>query len=132
MSHLLDLRPAYFVSLLTSILIRRWNVSPSGIVLAAMNNTYSGLLTMARCDTACMAEVAAVLAPVSGQPAVQGIINSGGVLADAMIPSQTAAGMRYATYFMVFKMETARIQNLADISLPAECFPKHLLINLRL
>ena len=87
---------------------RRCSGPPSGIVLASVSGTYSGLLTMSRCDTACAAEVAAVLAHVPGQPPVQAIIHSGGMLADAVIPSQTAVGMRYASlwfcYLMQFKM----------------------------
>jgi KR domain len=49
-------------------------------------------VTMARCDVCCAAE-AAQLAAGSGQP-LAGIIHAGGVLADAMIPSQTVAGIR--------------------------------------
>lgn len=68
---------------------------PEGIILAAMAGTNSGLITLAHCDTASAAEVAALLASRCGHPPLHGIIYSGGVLADALIPSQTASGMRY-------------------------------------
>ena len=67
---------------------------PTGILAAAMSGRYSGLVTVARCDTASGADVADVLAPEPGAPPVQGIVNSGGVLADAVISKQTAAGVR--------------------------------------
>ncbi len=51
-------------------------------------------MTVTRCDTACTAEVADMLAPVPGVPPAQGIIISGGVLADAVLSQQTAAGVR--------------------------------------
>ena len=69
---------------------------PSRIVSAAMNGSYAGLITAAHCDTASAVEVAAVLAPNSGHPPLEGIINSGGILADALILSQTVNGMRCA------------------------------------
>ncbi len=59
-----------------------------------MSSRYGGLVTVARCDTACAAEVTDMLAPVAGAPPAQGIINSGGMLADAVILKQTAAGVR--------------------------------------
>lgn len=40
-------------------------------------------------------QVEEVMRTKRGQPPVQGVINSGGVLADAVIPKQTAAGVRY-------------------------------------
>jgi KR domain len=49
-------------------------------------------VTMARCDVCCTAE-AAELAAGSRRP-LAGIIHAGGVLADAMIPSQTVSGIR--------------------------------------
>lgn len=48
-------------------------------------------VNMARCDVCCAAE-AAELAAGSSQP-LAGIIHAGGVLADAMIPSQTVSGI---------------------------------------
>ena len=51
-------------------------------------------MTVARCDTACAAEITDVLAPAPGVPPVHGVINSGGMLADAVISKQTAAGVR--------------------------------------
>ena len=48
-------------------------------------------VTMARCNVCCAAE-AAQLAAGSRQP-LAGIIHAGGVLADAMIPSQTVSGI---------------------------------------
>ncbi len=59
-----------------------------------MSGGYGGVVTAARCDTACGADVADILAPQSGAPPVQGIVNSGGVLADAVISKQTATGVR--------------------------------------
>ena len=59
-----------------------------------MDGRYGGLITVARCDTACVAEVTDMLAPVAGAPPAQGIVNSGGMLADAVISKQTAAGVR--------------------------------------
>ena len=55
---------------------------------------YGGLVTVTRCDTACAAEVGDTLAPGPGAPPVQGIVNSGGMLADAIISKQTATGVR--------------------------------------
>lgn len=49
-------------------------------------------VTMARCDV-CSAAEAADLAAGSRQP-LAGIIHAGGVLADAVIPSQTVSGIR--------------------------------------
>lgn len=49
-------------------------------------------VTMARCDVSCAAEAAEVAAG-SGKP-LAGIIHAGGVLADGMIPNQTASGIR--------------------------------------
>ena len=59
------------------------------------------LVTMLRCDTAAAAEAPAALLPPgpagggsSALPAPAGFINSGGVLRDAVLSAQTAAGMR--------------------------------------
>lgn len=60
----------------------------------ALSGAFGGCLTVARCDTACRSDVEALLATEKGQPPVHGIINSGGVLADAVIPKQMAAGVR--------------------------------------
>ena len=60
-----------------------------------MSGLYGGPVTVTRCDTACAGDVADTLAPGPGAPPVQGIINSGGMLADAMITKQTAAGVRW-------------------------------------
>ena len=73
---------------------RRSLGEPTGILAAAMSGGYGGVVTVARCDTACGADVADVLAPGPGAPPVQGIINSGGILADAVIAKQTATGVR--------------------------------------
>ena len=51
-------------------------------------------VAMLRCDTAVAAEAAAATMPVAGLPAVAGIVNSGGVLQDAVLTAQTAASMR--------------------------------------
>ena len=59
-----------------------------------MSGRYGGLVTVARCDTACAAELTDMLAPAPGVPPVHGVINSGGMLADAVISKQTAAGVR--------------------------------------
>ena len=60
----------------------------------ALSGAYGGCLTVARCDTGCRSDVEALLATEKGQPPVHGVVNSGGVLADAVIPKQTAAGVR--------------------------------------
>jgi hypothetical protein len=78
----------------SSPLIRRWSAAPIGIVADALSGAYGGCLTVARCDTGCRSDVEALLWPEKGQPPVHGIVNSGGVLADAVIPKQTAAGVR--------------------------------------
>ena len=49
---------------------------------------------MLRCDTGAAAEAGAALAASSGMPPVAGIINSSGILQDALLPAQTAASMR--------------------------------------
>lgn len=49
-------------------------------------------VTMARCDVACAEEAAAVL--LQEGPLLTGVVHAGGVLADAMIPNQTAAAVR--------------------------------------
>ena len=73
---------------------RRSAGEAAGILRAAISGSYGGLVTVSRCDTASAADVADVLAPGRGVPPVQGIVNSGGVLADAVISKQTAAGVR--------------------------------------
>jgi len=72
----------------------RWSGEPIGIVADALAGRYAGCLTIARCDTGSRAEVEEVMRTGKGQPPPQGIINSGGMLADAVIPKQTAAGVR--------------------------------------
>lgn len=51
---------------------------------------------MMRCDTAAAAEVAPALAGTAGLPPLAGIMNSGGMLRDGMLGTQTAASVRIA------------------------------------
>ena len=45
---------------------------------------------LAKCDTSSAEEAAAVLKPAKALPELQGLLNCGGVLADAVLSSQTA------------------------------------------
>lgn len=51
-------------------------------------------VVMMRCDTGMAAEAAAALASGAGLLPVAGIMNSGGILQDAVLTAQTAASMR--------------------------------------
>lgn len=51
-------------------------------------------VVLLRCDTAAAAEASPALASTAGLPPVAGVMNSGGVLQDAVLTAQTAASMR--------------------------------------
>ena len=65
----------------------------AGFLEDVVSGRCAACVTAARCDTACADEAAAILGAGArrvGVPPITGIINSGGVLADAILSSQTA------------------------------------------
>lgn len=82
---------------------RFWKTSPSymgincaGFLEDVVSGRCAAAVTAARCDTASADEAAAVLgagARRAGVPPITSIINSGGVLADAILSSQTAGAL---------------------------------------
>ena len=62
--------------------------------LAALAGATGAQVSMLRCDTGMAAEAACALATAAGLPPVAGIMNSGGILQDALITAQTAASVR--------------------------------------
>ncbi|KAK9803996.1 hypothetical protein WJX72_011444 [[Myrmecia] bisecta] len=75
----------------------RWSGEATGLLADVVSGRSAACVTITRCDTASTEEAAAVvtgLRRVKGKPRVQGVINCGGVLADAVIASQTAGHVR--------------------------------------
>ena len=65
----------------------------AGFLGSVMDGRCASSITAARCDTASIEEAAAVFGPAArkqGVPPVTGVVLSGGVLADAVLASQTA------------------------------------------
>ena len=84
-----------------TLLGRSGRVTPSPLV-AALYQSHSAV-TMARCDVSVAEEAAAAATGSSGSSdageagswkPLSGIVHAGGVLADGMIPNQTAASIR--------------------------------------
>ena len=61
---------------------------------AALAGATGAQVSMLRCDTGMASEAASALATAAGLPPVAGIMNSGGILQDALITAQTAASLR--------------------------------------
>jgi NAD(P)-dependent dehydrogenase (short-subunit alcohol dehydrogenase family) len=68
-------------------------VSGAVVQLAAHGNGSAAAFHMLRCDAASAEEVAAVAAAVTRGRKLQGVVHSGGMLADAAIPNQTLSGI---------------------------------------
>ncbi len=68
----------------------RWSGEISGVLAGATKGSSRTLLRLARCDTSSAEEAAAVLKPSKGLPELTGLLNCGGVLADAVLSSQSA------------------------------------------
>jgi len=75
------------------LLDRSGRLAEPQAVSAALLGT-AAQVAMLRCDTAASAEAAAAIVPATGLPPVAGIVNSGGVLQDAVLTAQTATSMR--------------------------------------
>ena len=61
---------------------------------AVLHGGSTALVTMLRCDTSSAAEAACGLGTAGGLPPLAGVINSGGVLQDAVLSTQSAASVR--------------------------------------
>ena len=62
----------------------------AGILGCVLEGSSRALVHLAKCDTSSAEEAAAVLKPTKHLPELQGLLNCGGVLADAVLSSQTA------------------------------------------
>jgi short-subunit dehydrogenase len=68
-----------------------------GVIELVAGGGSSAAVHMVRCDAASAEEVAAVAAAATtGGQRLQGVVHSGGVLADATIPNQSLPGIRFA------------------------------------
>lgn len=70
--------------------VSRWSGPVGGVLAAVLEGSSRALLHLARCDMSSAEEAAAVLRPTKLLPELQGLLNCGGVLADAVLSSQTA------------------------------------------
>lgn len=79
----------------------RWSGAASGVLQHALQGTCSAEITSHRCDSAAREEVAALAAAYCRRgrcPGIGGVINSGGVLSDAVLAAQTAGGQHFIVW----------------------------------
>ena len=71
----------------------RWSEGASAILHLALAGACTAEVTASRCDSALREEVQGVTAALARSrdcPGIAGVINSGGVLSDAVLAAQTA------------------------------------------
>ena len=101
-------------TMLQSFSMSLYECSP-GFLYKVMAGKCGSSITAGRCDTASSEETAAVFGPspyMQQGPPISGIIHSGGVLADAVLASQSA-GDASATQHMLTDVSMHDVQNLS-------------------
>ena len=81
---------------------------------AIVSSSHGTAITLVKCDASLTADLAALNEPSSGDvaaPQVSGLFHAGGVLADATVANQTAAGV-----FAVFAPKTAALDRLSNVT----------------